>query len=136
MPTRSARLRAPADFGLALQQARMAQGLSQTDLARELSRTAPLYLSFDGKATQGQGLIDGSDRSPRRHDKAPLARGLTAAGAFQAIARNCLVQIAANGAVFVMLAALALVFAAFATVVFSFIRRARRHAASQEGGVS
>ena len=69
------------------------------DLARELSRTAPLYLSFDGKATQGQGLIDGSDRSPRRHDKAPLARGLTAAGAFQAIARNCLVQIAANGAV-------------------------------------
>ncbi|MGH6996715.1 MAG: CHAD domain-containing protein, partial [Phenylobacterium sp.] len=69
------------------------------DLARELSRTAPLYLSFDGKATQGQGLIDGSDRSPRRHDKAPLARGLTAAGAFQAIARNTLVQIAANGVV-------------------------------------
>lgn len=69
------------------------------DLARQLSRTAPLYLSFDGKATQGQGLIDGSDRSPRRHDKAPLARGLTAAGAFQAIARNTLVQIAANGVV-------------------------------------
>ena len=44
--------------------------------------------------------------------------------------------IAANGAVFVMLAALALVFVSFATVVFSFIRRARRHAASQEGGVS
>jgi inorganic triphosphatase YgiF len=69
------------------------------DLARQLSKTAPLYLSFDGKATQGQGLIDGSDRSPRRHDKAPLARGLTAAGAFQAIARNTLVQIAANGVV-------------------------------------
>ena len=69
------------------------------DLARELSKTAPLYLSFDGKASQGQGLIDGTDRSPRRHDKAPLARGLTAAGAFQAIARNNLVQIAANGVV-------------------------------------
>ena len=69
------------------------------DLARELSKTAPLYLSFDGKASQGQGLIDGTDRSPRRNDKAPLARGLTAAGAFQAIARNTLVQIAANGVV-------------------------------------
>lgn len=69
------------------------------DLARQLSRTAPLYLSFDGKATQGQGLIDGTDRAPRRHDKAPLARGLTAAGAFQAIARSTLVQIAANGVV-------------------------------------
>jgi triphosphatase len=69
------------------------------ELARRLSRTAPLYLSFDGKATQGQGLIDGSDRAPRRHDKAPLARGLAAAGAFQAIARNTLVQIAANGVV-------------------------------------
>lgn len=69
------------------------------DLARQLSKIAPLYLSFDGKASQGQGLIDGTDRAPRRHDKAPLARGLTAAGAFQAIARNTLVQIAANGAV-------------------------------------
>ena len=69
------------------------------DLARELSRTAPLYLSFDGKASQGQGLIDGSDRAPRRHDKAPLARGLTTAETFQAIARNTLVQIAANGVV-------------------------------------
>jgi len=69
------------------------------DLARRLSKTAPLYLSFDGKASQGQGLLDGTDRAARRHDKAPLARGLTAAGAFQAIARNALVQIAANGAV-------------------------------------
>lgn len=32
----SARLRAPADFGLALQQARMARGMTQTALAREL----------------------------------------------------------------------------------------------------
>ncbi|MDP3854262.1 CYTH and CHAD domain-containing protein [Phenylobacterium sp.] len=69
------------------------------ELARQLSRTAPLYLSFDGKATQGQGLVDGADRAPRRHDKAPLARGLSTAQAFQAIARNALVQIAANGVV-------------------------------------
>lgn len=69
------------------------------DLARELFKTAPLYLSFDGKASQGQGLIDGSDRAPRRHDKAPLAQGLTAGQAFQAIARNALNQIAANGVV-------------------------------------
>lgn len=69
------------------------------DLARQLSKSAPLYLSFDGKATQGQGLLDGTDRAARRHDKAPLSRGLTAAGAFQAIARNTLSQITANGVV-------------------------------------
>lgn len=69
------------------------------DLARKLSKTAPLYLSFDGKASQGQGLLDGTDRAARRHDKAPLARGLTAAEVFQAIARNALGQIAANGVV-------------------------------------
>ena len=32
----TARLRAPADFGLALQQARVARGMSQTELAAEL----------------------------------------------------------------------------------------------------
>ncbi|MDP3866988.1 CYTH and CHAD domain-containing protein [Phenylobacterium sp.] len=69
------------------------------DLARQLSKTAPLYLSFDGKASQGYGLADGTDRAPRRHDKAPLARGLSTAEAFQATARNALVQIAANGVV-------------------------------------
>lgn len=36
MANHSARLRAPADFGRALQQARAARGLSQTELAREL----------------------------------------------------------------------------------------------------
>lgn len=36
MTRRTARLRAPADFGLALQQARMTQGLTQEALAREL----------------------------------------------------------------------------------------------------
>ena len=69
------------------------------DLARLLSRTAPLYLSFDGKASQGQALRDGTELTPRRHDKARLQRGVTAAQAFQAIARNALVQIAANALV-------------------------------------
>ena len=36
MGTQKARLRAPADFDLAIQQARMARGLSQTQLAAEL----------------------------------------------------------------------------------------------------
>lgn len=36
MTQRTARLRAPADFGLAVQQARLARGLSQTELAAEL----------------------------------------------------------------------------------------------------
>lgn len=36
MITEKARLRAPADFGLAIQQARMARGLSQNQLAYQL----------------------------------------------------------------------------------------------------
>jgi len=36
MTRHSARLRAPADFGLALQQARLARGLTQTQMAAEL----------------------------------------------------------------------------------------------------
>jgi triphosphatase len=69
------------------------------DLARRLARTAPLYLSFDGKASQGQGLGDGTDRNPRRHDKAPLQAGGATGQAFQTIVRNSLAQIAANGVV-------------------------------------
>nr|QQZ50643.1 CHAD domain-containing protein [Phenylobacterium glaciei] len=68
-------------------------------LARQLSVTAPLYLSFDGKASQGQALMAGTRHEPRRHDKAPLRRGGTTGEAFQTIARNALVQIAANGVV-------------------------------------
>ncbi|GAA2240992.1 hypothetical protein GCM10010401_12130 [Rarobacter faecitabidus] len=36
MAQRTARLRTPADFGLAIQQARLAQGLSQMELAEAL----------------------------------------------------------------------------------------------------
>jgi inorganic triphosphatase YgiF len=66
------------------------------DLARILSKTAPLYLSFDGKASQGQAMRDGTEFTPRRSNKAGLRRGVTAAEAFQAVARNALTLIAAN----------------------------------------
>lgn len=69
------------------------------DLARQLSKTAPLYLSFDGKAAQGQALSLGAELEPRHHDRTPLAGGLDTAAAFQTIARNALNQIAANGVV-------------------------------------
>lgn len=36
MAVRNARLRAPADIGLAVQQARLARGMSQSELAAEL----------------------------------------------------------------------------------------------------
>ncbi len=42
--------------------------------------------------------------------------------------------LAANGAVYVMFAALALVFACIIAVVISFARRAKRYAASQAEG--
>lgn len=42
--------------------------------------------------------------------------------------------LAANGAVYVMFAALALVFSCFAAVAVAFVRRARRYAAAQAAG--
>lgn len=42
--------------------------------------------------------------------------------------------LAANGAVYVMFAALALVFCCILAVVFAFARRAKKYAASQAGG--
>lgn len=68
------------------------------DLARELSKSAPLYLSYEGKAAQGQALGDGALLAPRRLEKIVLEPGLPAAEAFQTIARASLSAIAANGA--------------------------------------
>lgn len=65
-------------------------------LARLLARTAPLYLSFEGKAARGQALRDGAEGRPRKSDKAVLHPGLATAPAFQAVARDALGQIAAN----------------------------------------
>ncbi|MCR5878179.1 CYTH and CHAD domain-containing protein [Phenylobacterium sp. J367] len=69
------------------------------DLARELGEAAPLYLSFDGKASRGQALVSGAPLQARRKERVELKGGVTAAGAFQATARNALGQIAANAAV-------------------------------------
>lgn len=66
------------------------------DLARRLSRTAPLYLSFESKAARGQALREGAEDRPRKSDKQALRPGLTIAQAFQAVARDALGQIAAN----------------------------------------
>lgn len=52
MTKRTARLRAPADFGLALQQARLARGLSQSQLAKELDVPQSTISEIEsGKAT-------------------------------------------------------------------------------------
>lgn len=52
MTKRTARLRTPADFGLAIQQARMAHGVSQSDLAEELGVTQSMISEIEsGKST-------------------------------------------------------------------------------------
>lgn len=52
MTKHTARLRAPGDFGLALQQARLARGLSQSQLAKELDVPQSTISEIEsGKAT-------------------------------------------------------------------------------------
>lgn len=52
MAHHTARLRAPADFGLAVQQARLARGLSQSELAAELDVSQSTISEIEsGKAT-------------------------------------------------------------------------------------
>lgn len=68
-------------------------------LARELSRAAPLYLSFDTKSQRGQALVADEPVHAHRREKVKLDRKAAAAQAFQAVARNALAQIATNAAV-------------------------------------
>lgn len=52
MTKHTARLRSPADFGLAVQQARLARGLSQSQLAAELGVSQSTISEIEsGKAT-------------------------------------------------------------------------------------
>ena len=52
MTTHAARLRAPADFGIVLQQARLARGMSQKRLAEELDLSQSQISEIEsGKAT-------------------------------------------------------------------------------------
>jgi inorganic triphosphatase YgiF len=69
------------------------------DLARILSRAAPLYISFDGKASRGQALVADAPLQARRRLPVNLTRHSTVAEAFQANARDALGQIAANAVV-------------------------------------
>ncbi|HVI31833.1 CHAD domain-containing protein [Phenylobacterium sp.] len=69
------------------------------ELARELGEAAPLYLSFDGKASRGQALVAGAPLQARRKERVELASDASTAAAFQAVARNALGQIAANAVV-------------------------------------
>lgn len=68
-------------------------------LARELSKAAPLYLSFDGKAARGQALVAGAPLQARHGEQVTFPPRATAAQAFQAVARSALGQIAANATV-------------------------------------
>ncbi|MDB5495182.1 MAG: hypothetical protein JWP86_2519, partial [Phenylobacterium sp.] len=69
------------------------------DLARELSKSAALYLSFDTKSARGQALVAGQPVAARRKEKVKLDKACTVAEAFQGNARNALAHIAANAAV-------------------------------------
>ncbi len=67
-------------------------------LGRRLSQAAPLYLSFATKAARGQALVAG-ETGVAQHSREVRLRGReTVAEAFQATARGCLAQIAANAA--------------------------------------
>lgn len=65
-------------------------------LARELSRAAPIYLSFASKSQRGQALIAGRPLHAQRRAKVALGPGATTADVFQGIGRNALELIAAN----------------------------------------
>lgn len=69
------------------------------ELAKELSKAAPLYLSFDTKSARGQALVADQPVEARRKEKVRLDGQATVAQAFQANARHALGAIAANAAV-------------------------------------
>ena len=69
------------------------------DLARELSAVAPLYISFEGKASRGQALVAGTSGPAGRRRPSRLSRDCTTGEAFQAVARAALRQIAASAVV-------------------------------------
>lgn len=69
------------------------------ELARDLAHAAPLYLSFDGKASRGQALVAGATLQAKHKARVELAEDAGTAAAFQASARAALGQIAANAVV-------------------------------------
>ncbi len=67
-------------------------------LAHELSVSAPIYLAFDSKASQGQALVAGRGPDAAGNSKAEITADFTIDQAFQAIARQVLSQVAASAA--------------------------------------
>jgi inorganic triphosphatase YgiF len=67
--------------------------------ARELSLSAPIYLSFASKADRGQALVAGKPLEAQHRARVELARDATVAAAFQAVARSTLGSMAANAEV-------------------------------------
>jgi inorganic triphosphatase YgiF len=106
-----------AEIELALDQGEVVSGKSKTpicevelelrsgprealfSLSRVLLEAAPLYLSFDSKASRGQALAAGGTETARAAEPVELSGDETVAGAFQAVARKALAQIAANAAI-------------------------------------
>jgi inorganic triphosphatase YgiF len=106
-----------ADIELALDQGEVVSGRSKTPicevelelksgprkalfaLSRVLLEAAPLYLTFDSKASRGQALAAGAPATARAGDPIELSGEETVAEAFQAVARKALSQVAANAAI-------------------------------------
>jgi inorganic triphosphatase YgiF len=68
-------------------------------LARELSRAAPIYLSFASKAQRGQALVAGKPLEAHKRTRAEVAPDATVAAVFQAIGRVTLEAMAVNAEV-------------------------------------
>lgn len=66
------------------------------EVARTLAVDAPLRLSFETKAGAGYGLLHTGDDPSVKAEAPKIAKEATAAAAFQAIVRACLVQLTAN----------------------------------------
>ena len=106
-----------AEIELALDQGEVVSGASKTpicevelelkagprealfSLARVLLQAAPLYLSFDSKASRGHALMSGESGNARIADPVALTGEESVGEAFQAVARKSLAQIAANAAI-------------------------------------
>ena len=69
------------------------------DLAGDLARRFPIALSFTTKPDRGFGLLAEDKDLAFKFEPPALTRSMTAGGAFRAISRACLEQIARNGEV-------------------------------------
>ena len=65
-------------------------------LARQLDAAAPMRLGVLSKAERGYHLVDRDRRGPVTSEPVLLARGMTVAAAFQAIAHSCIRQFRLN----------------------------------------